>query len=187
MNIYEYRELVLKSENGSLTEYPAELHAIMGMNGEAGECIDMIKKNLFQGHEFDEEEFLNELGDVCWYTVLLADKLGLDFDRLTAEVERDDIKLAYDQKETKGLEYILEINKQCGNLVDVFKSMERSKVSSMIKGLRSIRSILYYVNNIAVIFDKTLEDIFEINKNKIETRYPNGFSVDDSINRTDNY
>ena len=187
MNIHEYRELVLKSENGSLTEYPAELHAIMGMNGEAGECIDMIKKNIFQGHTFSVDVFLNELGDVCWYTTLLADKLGLDFDRLVAEVKHDDIKLAYNPNDSKGLEYILEINRQCGNLVYVFKSMERSKVSSMIKGLRSIRTIFYYVDKIAAIFDKTLEDIFEINKNKIETRYPNGFSVDNSINRTDNY
>lgn len=36
-------------ENGLL------LNGVMGLNGEAGECIDIMKKHIFQGHELDRE------------------------------------------------------------------------------------------------------------------------------------
>lgn len=40
------------------------LNGLMGLNGEAGECIDILKKHLFQGHDLDREHMAKELGDV---------------------------------------------------------------------------------------------------------------------------
>jgi hypothetical protein len=37
----------------------------MGLNGEAGEAIDILKKHLFQGHELDTAHMAKELGDVA--------------------------------------------------------------------------------------------------------------------------
>ena len=48
----------------------------MGMNGEAGEASDILKKVLFQGHKLDREHMAKELGDVCWYIALAADAIG---------------------------------------------------------------------------------------------------------------
>lgn len=48
-----------------------------GLNGEAGEIIDLLKKYEFQGHEFDHAKVVEELGDVLWYCALLADALGI--------------------------------------------------------------------------------------------------------------
>lgn len=38
------------------------LHGLMGLNGEAGEAIDIFKKHLFQGHALDREHLAKELG-----------------------------------------------------------------------------------------------------------------------------
>lgn len=46
------------------------LHGLMGLNGEAGEAIDIFKKHLFQGHALDREHLAKELGDVIWYLTL---------------------------------------------------------------------------------------------------------------------
>lgn len=48
----------------------------MGLCGESGECIDILKKHLMQGHMFDAEKLAEELGDVLWYVAELA--TGLD-------------------------------------------------------------------------------------------------------------
>lgn len=51
-------------------------HGLMGLNGEAGEAIDILKKHLYQGHELDREHLAKELGDVAWYLAVTADALG---------------------------------------------------------------------------------------------------------------
>ena len=39
----------------------------LGLNGEAGELGDLVKKNIFHGHQNDREAFVNEAGDVLHY------------------------------------------------------------------------------------------------------------------------
>lgn len=48
------------------------VNGVMGLNGEAGECIDIVKKYLFQGHDLDEAHLAIELGDVAWYIAVAA-------------------------------------------------------------------------------------------------------------------
>lgn len=36
--------------------------SMMGLCGEAGEAIDLVKKHLFQGHELDKAALIKELG-----------------------------------------------------------------------------------------------------------------------------
>lgn len=55
-----------KVENGAL-----------GLCGEAGECADLVKKYMFQGHALDRERLAEELGDVLWYCAELATGLGM--------------------------------------------------------------------------------------------------------------
>lgn len=53
------------------------LNGVMGLNGEAGECIDIMKKHLFQGHELDREHLIEELGDCAWYLAVSCEALGV--------------------------------------------------------------------------------------------------------------
>lgn len=54
------------------------LNAALGMSGEAGEVLEHCKKNLFQGHAFDREHVIKEIGDVCWYIVEMCDALDVE-------------------------------------------------------------------------------------------------------------
>lgn len=53
------------------------LNGVMGLCGEAGECIDIVKKAMHQGHALDRERLAEELGDVLWYCAELATGLGM--------------------------------------------------------------------------------------------------------------
>lgn len=52
------------------------VNGVMGLNGEAGECIDLVKKWMFQGHDLDKDVLANELGDVAWYLAITANGIG---------------------------------------------------------------------------------------------------------------
>lgn len=58
------------------------LNAVMGLNGEAGEVIDHVKKVCFQGHELDREHLVEELGDVAWYLAVCAEALGVTLEEV---------------------------------------------------------------------------------------------------------
>lgn len=53
-------------------------NAMLGLCGEAGECADIVKKHLYQGHDLDKEHIAKELGDVAWYLAEAAEAIGCD-------------------------------------------------------------------------------------------------------------
>jgi NTP pyrophosphatase (non-canonical NTP hydrolase) len=61
------------------TEFSQLLTASIGMQAESGEFSEVIKKIIFQGKEFNEQErfhLMRELGDVLWYWVQGCTALG---------------------------------------------------------------------------------------------------------------
>jgi NTP pyrophosphatase (non-canonical NTP hydrolase) len=78
MTIDEYQEACLRTEpmDAKITDITRLENGLMGLNGEAGEAIDVMKKFLFQGHELDKKHLAKELGDVAWYLAVTADALG---------------------------------------------------------------------------------------------------------------
>ena len=63
----EYQRKAMTTLNPALSRQDVLLNGVMGLCGEAGECIDLVKKHLHQGHPLDSEKLAKELGDVAWY------------------------------------------------------------------------------------------------------------------------
>ena len=83
MTANEYQEACMRfaSDLSKSTNDNLLLQGVMGMNGEAGEAIDIVKKITFHGHPFDEESkahLAKELGDVLWYIATSARAIGYD-------------------------------------------------------------------------------------------------------------
>ena len=108
MTINEYQRLALRTLNPELDKKDVLINGVMGLCGESGEAIDIVKKWLAQGHELDREKLAKELGDIAWY---LAET--------------------------------------------------------------------------AAAIDMSLEDIFQANIEKLQKRYPEGFSSEKSVNRAE--
>ena len=58
------------------------LEAVMGLNGEAGECQEIVKKAMFHGHSLDVEELLKKEGDVLWERTELCNELRISVDTI---------------------------------------------------------------------------------------------------------
>lgn len=77
MTINEYQKYALTTMNKENTGVKMLTNGVMGLCGEAGECCDIVKKHLFQGHELNREKLIDELGDVAWYIAITAEALGV--------------------------------------------------------------------------------------------------------------
>ena len=53
----------------------------MGLCGESGECMEILKKHRHQGHRLDRDRLIEELGDVLWYCAETASGLGIDLEK----------------------------------------------------------------------------------------------------------
>lgn len=106
MDANKYQQLAGRTINRSLSNQGILINGVMGLCGEAGEAIEIVKKHLGQGHDLDIRQLASELGDVAWYLAETATAIGYK-----------------------------------------------------------------------------LEDIFQMNIDKLQKRYPEGFSTDNSVNR----
>lgn len=82
MDLNEYQRLAMRTKNPEINAEDGLLEGLMGLNGEAGEAIDVLKKSKFQGHSMDKTKMIGELGDCLWYIVRCADALGISFDEI---------------------------------------------------------------------------------------------------------
>ena len=62
----------------------------LGLGGESGEVIELVKKHRFQGKPIDLDKLKDEIGDVLWYLACLAEACDTD---LGGCAERNRVKL----------------------------------------------------------------------------------------------
>ena len=76
----EYQKLAMTTLNPALSKQDVLINAVMGLCGESGEAIDIVKKHLHQGHALDKEKLVKELGDIAWYLAEAATALDISLD-----------------------------------------------------------------------------------------------------------
>ena len=82
MTINEYQQLALRTLNPELDKKDVLINGVMGLCGESGEAIDIVKKWLAQGHELDREKLAKELGDIAWYLAETAAAIDLPLENV---------------------------------------------------------------------------------------------------------
>jgi NTP pyrophosphatase (non-canonical NTP hydrolase) len=94
MTINEYQKLAMTTLNPALSENEVLLNGVMGLCGESGEAIDLVKKWMMQGHPLDKAHLRKELGDIAWYLAETATAIGCDLESILQE-NIDKLKARY--------------------------------------------------------------------------------------------
>lgn len=94
MTINEYQQLAMRTLNPQLSEKDVLINGVMGLCGESGEVIDIVKKHLAQGHSLDKEKIAKELGDVAWYLAETAYAIGYPLEEIL-QMNIDKLKARY--------------------------------------------------------------------------------------------
>ena len=82
MKVNEYQKLAMTTLNKELSKKDILINGVMGLCGEAGEAIDIVKKHLAQGHPLDKEALIKEIGDVSWYIAEIAYALDVELEEV---------------------------------------------------------------------------------------------------------
>lgn len=62
--------------------------AAFGLSAESGEFTEVVKKIVFQGKPYNDDNHFHmfrELGDICWYLINACRALGIDPNEMFAE------------------------------------------------------------------------------------------------------
>ena len=94
MTINEYQQLAMTTLNPALDRKDVLINGVMGLCGESGEAIDIVKKWLAQGHELDREKLAKELGDIAWYLAETAWALDIPLEEIL-QANIDKLKKRY--------------------------------------------------------------------------------------------
>ena len=102
----EYQQYAMRTNDGKATErleafisggrvdIGGILNGCLGLAGESGEFLDMIKKWIFHGKPLDEEHAKKEAGDVCWYIAMICHSFGWNLDEIM-RMNVDKLKARY--------------------------------------------------------------------------------------------
>lgn len=82
MTANEYQRLAMKTLNPELDKKDVLINGVMGLCGESGEAIDIVKKWLAQGHALDRDRLAKELGDIAWYLAETAWALDIPLEQI---------------------------------------------------------------------------------------------------------
>ena len=94
MTVNEYQQLAMTTLNKELSEKEILINGVMGLCGESGEAIDIVKKWFAHGHELDKEHLKKELGDVAWYLAEASSALGFTLEEIL-EANIDKLRKRY--------------------------------------------------------------------------------------------
>lgn len=79
MTLNEYQKLASRTINKELNSKENEYHALHGMVSEVGE-LHAIYQKVYQGHGFDLNHAVSEVGDLLWFVAEWCTAWGLSLE-----------------------------------------------------------------------------------------------------------
>ncbi len=100
MTFEEYEATALTTVLSTGDSFKDLLHWVLGLNGEAGEVAEKLKKIIRDKNsvitEEDKQELAKEIGDVLWYLAVFAHDLGVPLEQI-AQQNLDKLKSRKDR------------------------------------------------------------------------------------------
>jgi NTP pyrophosphatase (non-canonical NTP hydrolase) len=176
-----------------------------GTGGETGEIEDLAKKIFFHHYPFNAErraKMIEEGGDVMFYVVYLLRSVGLSITDLFSSKEFLNAALIFLRTEYHP-ERPLDEQEEIFSEVTTLLSAAASKLGEYLiprsfrlnsfplnAGDRPVISemlvpLCTWLSTLAVLLNSDLAEMMEVVIAKLEKRYPNGFTVEDSMARRD--
>lgn len=170
MTFEDYQQKCMRTWNASKDRHVQLENCMWGL-GEVGELQNLVKKWRHHGHDLDKVAFIDELGDIAYYTAIAAHLIECPKSRFGT--------------------YITYSDDMPRSLVDVMKYASRAQQdmlwaienNTMIAGYLWLDSVWHCVASLAQNVDSTIQEVMEHNVEKLTKRYPDGFDVERSRNR----
>lgn len=173
MTLNEYQHLAQRTSGPG---HDRLLNGCLGLIGESGEIVDIIKKHMFQstaGTPLPTDKLIEEMGDVMWYIAETVTGLGYT------------------------LEHVLESHKitsvscedklhNCAAAISIMAATVYSIIYFRIPGESALSHIVKLYKALCITclnLGTTIDHVMEFNIEKLKRRYPDGFDPERSMNR----
>ena len=101
----EYQDLAMRTNDGKSDDRLCQrivmapktgdlLNGCLGLAGESGELLDLVKKWCFHDKSVDIDHAKKELGDVMWYVAMICHAMRWDLDEIM-RLNIDKLKARY--------------------------------------------------------------------------------------------
>lgn len=178
LNLNEYQKQASRTSDADRRRIK---NGCLGLVGESGEIVDVVKKWMFQSGEnapLPVDSIINEAGDVLWYCAETASGLHVPLEDLAEgtrgssgedeigniDLERTTVRLSYEA----AMAYI-----------SFFEWDEPGRL------MRAVHYIYALLLHLCKLTGTTIEHVAETNIAKLKARYPEGFDPERSLHRQD--
>ena len=79
MEFNEYHEAAKRTLYGN---EQVLTNCALGLAGESGQLVDLVKNYTFKGHPLDRDDLIHEMGDVLWYLSQVAEWADIPFEEV---------------------------------------------------------------------------------------------------------
>lgn len=141
----------------------------MGLVGECGELVEKLQDYLFSNSEKNRLLLIKELGDCFYYLVKISNMADLDLKEMVERLpycfqDRDEEQAAFDLLKNTAL--ACEILKKKIRKDPSFDFQHRLELA--------LKPVVYNYFELAYLLDISLEEILEVNTEKVSNRFKNG-------------
>jgi len=173
MNLNEYQQQALRT---SPDDHNRVLNGCLGLIGESGELVDIMKKHMFQSKAdtpLPVDKLIEEMGDVMWYIAETASGMGYS------------LKCALLASGKRSFRENITVDQYAVTLVSTATSVYTSALVTHheIGALESLCFLYDLLCAMCASIGTTIEHVQEVNIEKLKRRYPDGFDPERSMNR----
>ena len=175
MTISEYAELAQRTAS-TKTKSQKIGHGCLGLIGEAGEVVDILKKERYMSmpYELAREKLIDECGDLVWYSVELCTGLGMEFEEVYNQAN------IYDKICDTSIGAMMNV---LLIVVDAYQFDSIAKAKRRL-GFYTVSEILANIIFLLNNYHITFEEVINFNIDKLSKRYPEHiFNADRSNER----
>ncbi len=145
------------------------LHSVIGIMTELDEILD----NYDNDKKLDKVNILEEVGDICWYLAILGREYDISFPQITVR-----------EKNSDPFRLILSTIKMSAKLLDMLKKkIYYNKDINQEIFVSLSRTIMMNISDFTHCYDIQIEKSFQVNIDKLRSRYGDKFSSESAINR----
>ena len=174
MNLEEFSEHVRGFANSELSNLALIENFAMGLSGETGEVIDLLKKFYYHNQKLDRAKLILDLGDCLFYWVALLQRLGLSSEVYNI-FSACDLVIKPNQNRKR---VSLRLSSAAGKIAEwvdsyLFFSVDLGKPNT-IDATDGRDFFLYYLEgwrSLLIEFNIAPEEVMEANRAKLPTRH----------------
>ncbi len=172
----DYRAFVARLFATKNTGTEGALHAALGLAGETGELIDLLKKEWVQGKDIGDKLML-ELGDIDFYLTALGIVLEVDFKAVLLNDE---------DKEGSVMRSAVRMLDKAADILGRGEAARAQKSFAALEGMRGVvQGYQYWFTAYLYAVGISRGVVRERNQAKLNARYPNGYSNAAALARRD--